>query len=108
MKVIRNNIIPFSGYKAINLFGILFCRKNAKMDFVILNHENIHTAQMKEMLYIPFYIWYAVEWTIRLMFYWNFHWAYRNISFEKEAYIHEGNIDYLKDRRLFSWIYYIF
>ena len=26
MKIIRNNIIPFKGYKAINLFGILFVR----------------------------------------------------------------------------------
>jgi hypothetical protein len=32
MKIIYNKIIPFPGYKAINLFGILFARKNAKID----------------------------------------------------------------------------
>lgn len=26
MKIVRNNIIPFKGYKAVNLFGILFVR----------------------------------------------------------------------------------
>jgi hypothetical protein len=30
MKVIYNNIIPFKGYKAINLLGLVFVRKGAK------------------------------------------------------------------------------
>ena len=66
MKIIRNNIIPFSGYKAMNLFGVLFVRGNAKIDDITLNHEKIHTAQIKEMLYVFFYVWYAIEWLIRL------------------------------------------
>lgn len=32
MRIIRNKIIPFPGYKAINLFGALFVRGNAKID----------------------------------------------------------------------------
>jgi len=44
MKVIYNNIIPFPGYSCMNLFGILFARKNAKIDDATLNHESIHTA----------------------------------------------------------------
>jgi len=31
MKIIENKIIPFPGYKAINLFGILFVREGAKI-----------------------------------------------------------------------------
>ena len=31
MKVIYNNIIPFPNYQCMNLFGILFARKNAKI-----------------------------------------------------------------------------
>jgi hypothetical protein len=38
---------------------------------------------MKEMLYIPFYLWYGVEWLVKLFCKGN---AYRNISFEREAY----------------------
>ena len=30
MKVIYNNLIPFKGYKAINIFGLVFVRKGAK------------------------------------------------------------------------------
>jgi hypothetical protein len=38
---------------------------------------------MKEILYIPFYLWYGVEWLIKLFYKGN---AYRNLSFEREAY----------------------
>jgi hypothetical protein len=61
MKIIYNNIIPFPGFKAINLFGILFVRNGAYIDKYTLNHEEIHTYQMKELLYIFFYIWYVIE-----------------------------------------------
>lgn len=66
MKIIRNNILPFGRYKVLNLFGLLFVKKNAIIGPIVINHESIHTAQMKEMLYIPFYIWYGIEWLIRL------------------------------------------
>ena len=42
MKIVRNNIIPFPGYKAVNIFGILFVRKNANIKPEDLNHEEIH------------------------------------------------------------------
>ncbi|MEI3109875.1 MAG: hypothetical protein V8T88_13730 [Phocaeicola sp.] len=50
MKVIYNRIIPFKGFKSINLFGLLFVREECVMFDVDYNHEAIHTAQMKEML----------------------------------------------------------
>lgn len=59
MKIIYNDIIPFKGYKAINLFGIVFARKSARpLSDKNKNHEAIHTAQMRELLYVPFYIVY--------------------------------------------------
>jgi hypothetical protein len=103
MKIIRNNIIPFSGYKCINLLGILFVRGNARIDDITLNHEKIHTAQIKEMLYVFFYVWYIIEWLIRLPF-GN---AYRNISFEREAYNNEKDLRYLDNRKRFAWIKYL-
>ena len=103
MKIIRNNIIPFSGNKAMNLFGVLFVRGNARIDDITLNHEKIHTAQIKEMLYVFFYVWYVIEWLIRLPK-GN---AYRNISFEREAYANDNNPNYLKTRKRYAFLKYI-
>ena len=97
MKIIYNNIIPFKGFLAINLFGVLFVRGTDKdINERVLNHEMIHTAQMKELWYIPFYILYFLEWLYRLTQQGN---AYRNISFERVAYEYEMNLDYIANRR---------
>lgn len=104
MKIIRNNIIPFKGFKAINLFGVLFVREDAYMSCYDINHEDIHTQQMKEMLYVFFYLWYVIEWIIRLFGNNN---AYRNISFEKEAYENQYNLNYLNNRNNFDFIKYL-
>lgn len=101
MKIIYNNFIPFKGYLAINLFGIIFARK--ALDSVDMNHEAIHTAQMRELLYIPFYVWYIIEWLILLIKYRDSRKAYRNIRFEKEAYNHEFDLDYLKTRKHYKY-----
>ena len=103
MKIIRNNFIPFPSHKAINLFGILFVRGNARIDDITLNHEKIHTAQIKEMLGIIFYIWYLIEWLIRLPK-GN---AYRNISFEREAYANDKDPNYLNTRKVFAFLKYM-
>jgi hypothetical protein len=107
MKLIYNNFIPCKGFKAINIFGVLFVRKGATVDERMLNHEAIHTAQMNELLYIFFYVFYIVDWLIGLMAYVSFSKAYRDICFEKEAYQNEGNINYLKSRKPFAFIKYL-
>lgn len=104
MKIIYNNIIPFKGFACINLFGLLFVRKGIKMREIDINHEAIHTAQMKELLYIPFYIIYLIEWLIRVLFTKN-HFskkAYYYISFEREAYRNQWNLKYLEKRKHFA------
>lgn len=105
MKIVINNIIPFKGFKCINLFGILFCRK--QLDKIDINHETIHTKQMQEMLYIFFYLWYVVEYLIRLVIYRNTKLAYKNISFEREAYQNQYNLDYLSNRKHYNWFNYL-
>lgn len=104
MKIVRNNVIPFKGFAAINLFGILFVRKDVNLTTTMMNHECIHTTQMKEMAYVFFYLWYVMEWLIRLMMKGN---AYRNISFEKEAYGNEADFAYLSNRKRYSWFKYL-
>ncbi len=122
MKIIRNNIIPFPGFKAINLFGVLFVKNNAKIDDVTINHEAIHSRQFVELMvlfavatffirwWLPvfapfaFYVWYIIEWLIRLLKKGN---AYRNISFEREAYANQGDFSYLKGRGWFNFLKYL-
>lgn len=107
MKTIYNNIIPFKGYKAINLFGILFIRKGSHMSETDLNHEAIHSRQMKELLWIPFYLWYVLEWIVRIFQYPTVHEAYRNISFEREAYANELDLGYLQKRKPYNFFKYL-
>lgn len=99
MVVIENTLIPFKGFKAINLFGIIFIRKGEEMTSTDLNHEAIHTAQMKELGYVFFYILYVLEWLYRLFKSGN---AYRNISFEREAYDNEDDLSYLSQRKHYA------
>lgn len=106
MKIIYNNLIPFKGYKCINLFGVLFARKGTRIDDITINHESIHTAQQRELLYIIFYILYLIEYVIKSIIL--FRHAYRDISFEQEAYYHEEDMKYLKNRKHYAWIKYLF
>ena len=94
MRVIFNDIIPFKGYKAMAIWPFIFVRNDIKsLSSVDINHEKIHLAQQLELFIIPFYLIYLIEWIIK---------GYRNISFEKEAYSNEHNLDYLKSRKHFS------
>lgn len=102
MKVLYNRLIPFRGFKCINLLGILFVRRGSVMTATDYNHEAIHTAQMKELLYIPFYILYVLEWLCRLIRQKDGRKAYRAISHEREAYANQGNPDYLKEREPYN------
>jgi len=78
-----------------------------KVDKVFVNHEKIHLRQQIEMLVLPFFVWYFLEYLIRLIQYKNGALAYRNISFEREAYAKETDLDYLKNRSFFRFLYYI-
>lgn len=67
----------------------------------VVNHEEIHWRQQIEMFIIPFYLWYSVEWFLKLFKYGGQ--AYMNISFEREAY----NWNNLYDRQPFNWVRYL-
>lgn len=108
MKIIYNKLIPHKDFKTINLFGILFARKGANIDDLTLNHERIHAAQMRELLFVPFYVFYVIEYIIRIpMHDFDVYEAYRNISFEREAYANEQDLSYLKRRDLFAFSEYL-
>lgn len=95
------------GFDGLSFFPFLFIRDKKLIDSkVFVNHEKIHLRQQLEMLVLFFYVWYLLEFAVRWIQYGSKHKAYRAISFEKEAYRNEMNLDYLKKRRLFSFIKY--
>jgi hypothetical protein len=73
----------------------------------LINHEKIHLRQQLELLVIPFYVFYLIEFFIRLIQYKNWSLAYKNISFEREAYRNEYDISYLKRRPFWQFLKYI-
>ena len=86
------------------VLGLLFVHPGVRLTKELINHERIHTRQMLEMLILPFYIWYVIEWFIRL-----FHGGpclYEPIL-EREAYQNMNNLNYLNQRRPFAWIKYL-
>ena len=107
MKIIKTKWFPFSSYTAINIFGVIFAKVTPNN--ITLNHESIHTAQMKEMLYIFFYLWYIIEFIIIrvLNLFKSNKECYYQLSFEQEAYDNQYNLDYLKNRRHYVWLKYI-
>ncbi|CAA7196586.1 hypothetical protein [Chryseobacterium potabilaquae] len=92
----------------IALFPFIFIRQpEDKENKVLINHEKIHLRQQVEMLVIFFYIFYVVEYYYRLFTLKNRYLAYKGISFEKEAYAKERDLNYLKKRKFWSFSKYL-
>lgn len=96
---------PPGKFLCINLFGALFYKGNPPVSQKTLNHEGTHTEQMKELLWVGFYILYVFEWIIRLFT--DSERAYRRISFEQEAYYNQSNGNYNHTREKYAWRHYL-
>ena len=104
-KIIKIKKHPFGkNYLAINLFGFIFTLRD--LDSIELNHEKIHSVQQRELLYLPFFIWYGIEWLILWFKYKDWTQAYYHIRFEQEAYVNQDNLGYLKTRKLWNFFRY--
>lgn len=107
MIFVSKYIVP-KGYTGLALFPFVFVKHaHLKLNKVFVNHEHIHLKQQLELLIFPFFIWYGVEFLVRYVHYKNWYDAYRNIGFEREAYQNEGNLEYLKKRRFWSFLKYL-
>lgn len=129
MKKVYNIFIPAHGFRAMTIWPFIFIRLEEKREYndVDDRHENIHGEQQKEMLCVAviiaailfavgcawwccliplplFFWWYLIEWLLRLFGKGN---AYRNISFEREAFSNEKDESYLSKRKRFAWIKYL-
>ena len=132
MKIVYNYIIPFKGYLAMCVFPFIFVRKDARnLTVKDINHEKIHGMQQIEthivalilavlLAAVGIFSWwwvlvsplvyfalYGLEYIVRWICYgFDTSEAYRNISFEQEAYLNENDLTYIKSRHLFaSWKY---
>ena len=131
-RIIYNDIIPFKGFQAITIWPFVFARNAAKyLKDHVVNHEGIHLRQQLEVLAVsaavmallcltclswwwmceaPFtyFIWYCLEYVVRLCAYGDGHKAYRNVAFEQEAFLNERNFSYLsEERKAFAWARYL-
>jgi len=73
----------------------------------VLLHEQIHHKQQLELLLLFFYVWYLLEWLYKWYVYRDARKAYREISFEKEAYAHDKDPEYLHKRDLWGFWKYL-
>lgn len=114
----------------INLFGVIFVRKSALNERIVLyfpeyigtklsqedlryiigvetlNEEDIHTEQMKWLLFLPYYLLYIIFFIIYFIKTMNFNRAYELNPFEREAKENRMFGNYCDVRKKFGWIRY--
>ena len=104
MIIVCHSLLKNTKINGITLFPFIFIKyKEDIKNGILINHEKIHLRQQIELLVIFFYIWYVIE-----FYYWFFklknrHAAYLRISFEREAYMNEKNLNYLEKRKLWAF-----
>jgi hypothetical protein len=105
--IVHFSLLIHKNFRAFAFYPFIFIKNKEEItDKTLINHEKIHLKQQIELLIIFFFISYFLE------FIWNyfrlksFMMAYRNISFEKEAYQNESNQNYLKTRKRYSFFKY--
>lgn len=105
--VVSNKWVP-KGFSGICLYPFIIVSSFENLGTTtLLNHEKIHLRQQIELLVVFFYIWYFVEFIIRWIKTGSRYQAYRAISFEKEAYNNEANLNYNASKSLFSFLKYL-
>ena len=98
----ESRFVP-SGYKGIAIWPFVFYKGLLSKRFIV--HEKIHLVQQKEMLVLPFFVIYFLNYLWNLLRYrFNHDKAYRNIIFEKEAYENQDDSDYLSKRKSFQYL----
>jgi hypothetical protein len=105
--IVAKYLIP-KGFAGLTVFPFIFLKEKRDVSNpVMMQHEKIHIRQQMELLILLFFIWYGIEYFIRILQYKNKHLAYRNISFEREAYANESKEDFLEERRFWNFLNYI-
>lgn len=105
-----NAISWFMRVGGISLFPFIIMReykKGTPGGQRTVNHETIHFWQTLELGIIPFYLLYILFWLKNLLVYRDLDKAYHEIPFEREAYGNQENLDYIKERKAYAWLWYV-
>jgi len=109
-RLIRVLTLGSDGVLGLALFPFIIIRRDIPAGEYrdrIIRHEKIHLRQQVELLILPFYIWYLVEYCAgRLRRKSHYH-AVIDISFEKEADANMDDMNYLHTRKLFAFFRYV-
>ncbi len=101
-------VVPSLRANGMALFPFILVKlEKSRSDKLMIRHEIIHLRQQLEMLVIPFYFFYLLNYLYNRTIYSDHYEAYMNIVFEREAYANDAFPDYLKHRKLFSWRKYL-
>jgi len=96
------------GFRGLTFYPFVFIQeKNDSLNTVFINHERIHLRQQLELFILPFYVWYGLEFVFRLVQFKDRKKAYYTISFEREAYANEKDLNYLKQRSFWKFLSYL-
>lgn len=108
MILICQRLLKNTKISGITLFPFILLKKPEDIhNKILINHEKIHFRQQVELLVIFFYGWYVLEYYFLLFKLKDPYQAYKSISFEREAYAMENDLNYLKKRKLWSFWKYI-
>lgn len=109
MIIVTSKYLIQNGMRGLTLFPFIFVAEQSDLkDEILINHEKIHIQQQKELLVLPFYFWYLIDFVIQFLKFKDKNKAYRNICFEKEAYTNEKNLNYLMKRKFWNFVDYSF
>ncbi len=97
----RNKI--FNYYTGLSFFIFIWISRHTKDETQLVRHEKIHFWQQVEMLFIFHWMCYAYFYLLGRMKGHCHYIAYRHNPFELEAFSHEPDVNYLKNRRPFAW-----
>ena len=87
---------------AITIGPLVFSRGG--MSEETKNHETIHWQQYIETGIVGFVVLYYAFWFFNLLKYRDGKRAYYEIPFEREAYVHDWNLNYLETRKRYAWM----
>ena len=101
------NYLTFHFAAGITLFPFVLIAPHVPFSRRLFIHERIHLRQQAELLVLPFYFLYLLEYIFGRLRKKSHYQAYRAISFEREAYENDRNSFYLYQRKPWSWVKYL-
>jgi hypothetical protein len=106
-RVLKTNLLP-KNVVAMAIWPFIIVNASREISAETIAHEKIHLRQQIETFLIGFYLWYGIEYLIRLIQYkGDDYLAYKNISFEREAFSNEDVEGYLDRREPLNFMKYL-